>query len=66
MEARRRIKQIRIREMILGGLLRPGVRVSELAMVEALGVSRTPVRLALARLKEEGLLDAIPSGGFAR
>jgi GntR family transcriptional regulator of vanillate catabolism len=27
-------------------------------------VSRTPVRLALVRLEDEGLLQAIPSGGF--
>jgi GntR family transcriptional regulator, vanillate catabolism transcriptional regulator len=28
-------------------------------------VSRTPVRAALARLEEEGLLQALPSGGYA-
>jgi GntR family transcriptional regulator of vanillate catabolism len=43
----------------------PGERLSELQMVERLGVSRTPVRMALVRLQEEGLLEAIPSGGFA-
>jgi GntR family transcriptional regulator, vanillate catabolism transcriptional regulator len=37
----------------------------ELQMVERLGVSRTPVRSALVRLQEEGLLEAIPSGGFS-
>jgi len=54
-----------LRELVLRGELRPGERVSELQMVERLGVSRTPVRMALVRLEEEGLLDAIPSGGFA-
>ena len=54
-----------LREMILGGELSPGTRISELAMVERLGVSRTPVRAALARLEEEGLLETIPSGGYA-
>ena len=34
-------------------------------MVERLGMSRTPVRMALVRLQEEGLLDALPLGGFA-
>ena len=28
-------------------------------------MSRTPVRMALVRLEEEGLIEAIPSGGFA-
>lgn len=54
-----------IREMILNGELLPGARISELAVVDRLGVSRTPVRAALARLREEGLLDPIPSRGYA-
>lgn len=57
--------QLALRDLVLEGKLRPGERVSELQMVERLGVSRTPVRSALARLAEEGLLEAIPSGGFA-
>jgi GntR family transcriptional regulator of vanillate catabolism len=57
--------QVAVRELILQGELNPGERVSELQMVERLGVSRTPVRMALVRLEEEGLLEAIPSGGFA-
>ena len=44
--------------------MRPGERISELQAVETTGVSRTPVRMALVRLEEEGLLEAIPSGGF--
>lgn len=54
-----------VREMILKGELTPGARISELAVVERVGVSRTPVRAALARLQEEGLLEAIPSGGYS-
>lgn len=54
-----------LREWILGGALEPGERLSELVVVERLGVSRTPVRAALLRLEEEGLLEAIPSGGYA-
>lgn len=54
-----------LRDLILNGALPRGERLSELSVVERLGVSRTPVRAALARLAEEGLLEAIPSGGFA-
>jgi GntR family transcriptional regulator of vanillate catabolism len=56
---------LQLRELILGGELSPNQRLSELAVVERLGVSRTPVRAALARLQEEGLVEAIPSGGYA-
>jgi GntR family transcriptional regulator, vanillate catabolism transcriptional regulator len=56
--------QLRLRELIVGGELRPGHRIAELAMVERLGMSRTPIRMALVRLQEEGLLEALPSGGF--
>ncbi len=54
-----------LRDLILSGALQPGERISELSMVERTGVSRTPVRMALVRLEEEGLIEAIPSGGFA-
>jgi GntR family transcriptional regulator of vanillate catabolism len=54
-----------LRELILGNELSPGERISELWVVERLGVSRTPVRAALLRLQEEGLVAPIPSGGFA-
>jgi GntR family transcriptional regulator of vanillate catabolism len=56
--------QLALRDQILSGELRPGQRISELQAVETTGVSRTPVRMALVRLEEEGLLEAIPSGGF--
>ena len=56
--------QLALRDMILSGQLRPGERISELQAVEITSVSRTPVRLALVRLEDEGLLQAIPSGGF--
>src|SRR5215475_3220948 len=57
--------QLALRELILSGDLKPGDRISELAIVERLGVSRTPIRMALVRLEEEGLLELIPSGGFS-
>jgi GntR family transcriptional regulator, vanillate catabolism transcriptional regulator len=57
--------QARLRELILGGELPAGARIAELAIVERLGVSRTPIRAALMRLEQEGLLEALPGGGYA-
>jgi GntR family transcriptional regulator of vanillate catabolism len=57
--------QLRLREMILAGELPSGARIAELAIVEKLGVSRTPIRTALMRLEQEGLLQALPHGGYA-
>jgi GntR family transcriptional regulator, vanillate catabolism transcriptional regulator len=57
--------QLRLREMILAGELPGGARIAELALVERIGVSRTPIRAALMRLEQEGLLDALPNGGYA-
>jgi GntR family transcriptional regulator of vanillate catabolism len=54
-----------LRELLLGGEYPPGQRLSELPLVERLGVSRTPLRLALARLEHEGLIEALPAGGYA-
>jgi GntR family transcriptional regulator, vanillate catabolism transcriptional regulator len=56
---------LRLRELILEGELAAGDRVSEIPLAERLAVSRTPLRLALAQLAHEGLLEAAPSGGFA-
>lgn len=58
-----------IREMLLHGEFSPGERISELplaARLQAAGlsVSRTPLRLALDRLANEGLLRPWPTGGF--
>lgn len=54
-----------IRELILEGVLPPGKRISELSVASRTGISRTPIRAALQRLAEEGLVETIPSGGFA-
>jgi GntR family transcriptional regulator, vanillate catabolism transcriptional regulator len=56
---------LRLRELILSGEFQPGERVSELPLVERIGVSRTPLRLALATLEHEGLLRELPGGGYA-
>ena len=53
-----------LRELIFAGAFLPGERVAELALVERLGVSRTPLRLALLTLEHEGLLETLPGGGF--
>lgn len=53
-----------LREMLFRGEFQPGERISELPMVARLGVSRTPIRLALDRLAHEGLLEVSPTGGF--
>jgi GntR family transcriptional regulator, vanillate catabolism transcriptional regulator len=55
---------LRLRELIFNGHFRPGERMSELPLVELLGVSRTPLRLALAELEHEGLLRTLPGGGY--
>jgi GntR family transcriptional regulator of vanillate catabolism len=55
---------LNLREMLLRGDFKPGERLSELPLVARLGVSRTPIRLALDRLSNEGLLEIWPTGGF--
>jgi DNA-binding GntR family transcriptional regulator len=52
----------RLREMILGGELSVGTRLQEKAFADLLGVSRTPVREAIALLISEGLVTR-SSGG---
>jgi DNA-binding GntR family transcriptional regulator len=47
----------RLREEILHWRLLPGTALSEIDLAERLGVSRTPLRAALARLALEGLVD---------
>lgn len=54
-----------VRDLIVSGMARPGERMSELVLVDRLGLSRTPVRAALAQLAQEGLLEALPGGGYA-
>ena len=55
----------RIRELIVEGILPPGVRVAEATIAERLGVSRTPVRNALPALATEGLLEPAGKRGYA-
>jgi GntR family transcriptional regulator of vanillate catabolism len=53
-----------LRQLLLSGEFAPGTRMSEIPLVERLGVSRTPLRLALAKLEHEGLLEMLAGGGY--
>jgi DNA-binding GntR family transcriptional regulator len=53
---RRQAAERRLREAILRAELEPGERLTEDELAAWLGVSRTPVREALARLASEGLV----------
>lgn len=53
-----------IREMVFSGEVAPGVRLSEVTLSGRLGLSRTPIRAALAQLDQEGVVETIPSGGY--
>jgi GntR family transcriptional regulator of vanillate catabolism len=55
---------VELRQRILGGDLQGGKRLLEVPMAELLQISRTPVREAMSRLVEEGLLERAKSGGF--
>lgn len=53
----------RLRADILEGAVRPGSQLHEVELAESFGVSRGPVREALQRLIQEGLLRAEPHRG---
>jgi DNA-binding GntR family transcriptional regulator len=48
-------------EAIVSGRLAPGQRVRDKELAEQFGVSRVPVREALKRLEEEGLVETVPN-----
>jgi GntR family transcriptional regulator of vanillate catabolism len=54
----------RLRDMIVSGSLPQGERVTETGLAALLQVSRTPVRLALATLEQEDLVEGAPNRGF--
>lgn len=54
-----------IRERILNGTLTFNQVYSETSLAQEIGISRTPVRDAVHLLYQEGLVDIIPSKGFA-
>jgi DNA-binding GntR family transcriptional regulator len=53
-----------IRDKILNFEILPGVKVPDKDIAEEMGISRTPVREALFRLAENGLIHAKPNRGF--
>jgi GntR family transcriptional regulator of vanillate catabolism len=55
---------VRLREMILNGAFAADERITEMELAKSLGVSRTPVRLALGALEHEGLVEGAPNRGF--
>ena len=59
----REVVFLRLRSAILHGELVPGERLMEVKLSQQLGVSRTPVRDAIQRLVEEGLVDLVPRCG---
>ncbi len=55
-----------LRSLIVQGQLPPGARIAERAVVARMGMSRTPVRSALHRLQQEGLVASVGRAGDQR
>lgn len=51
----------RLRDAILDGTLEPDEQLKDAELAEWLGLSRTPIREALARLEEYGLVETKPN-----
>lgn len=59
----RKLVSEKLREAIQSSVLKPGQRLMEIQLAEALGVSRTPVREAMRELEMEGFVIMIPRRG---
>ncbi len=55
---------LEMRELIVCGEFRAGERIPEIPLAARLRVSRTPLRMVLGRLEQEGLVAARPTGGY--
>lgn len=53
-----------LRDRILCGTIAAGTHLQEIPLSQELGVSRTPIRAALALLAAEGLLEYAPKRGY--
>ena len=53
-----------LKEKILKNKLLPGDKLIEMEIASNLGVSRTPVRVALKKLEEDGLVTSFPRKSF--
>ncbi|MEV5705103.1 GntR family transcriptional regulator [Actinoallomurus sp. NPDC052274] len=53
-----------IRRQIIDLTLPPGSSFSEASLAQQWHISKTPVREALARLRRDGLVDALPRAGY--
>ena len=54
---------VELEEEILSGALARGTALGEIALSSRLGVSRTPIRSAIHRLAEEGLVETVANKG---
>lgn len=54
----------RVRARIVSGAIAPGSALRQDALAAALGISKIPLREALHRLEQEGLLRAVANRGF--
>lgn len=54
---------LQLEEEILNGTLKKGDTLTEIALSQKLGVSRTPLRAAIHTLAEEGLVEVVPNKG---
>jgi DNA-binding GntR family transcriptional regulator len=52
-----------LRQRIIRGEYPPGIALSEVALAQAFGISRTPVREAIKQLQVEGLVNVVPRVG---
>lgn len=52
-----------LRNLILTGKIDPGTRMMEIELADEMGVSRTPIREAIRKLEEEGLVIIEPRKG---
>lgn len=52
-----------LRALLLSGELAPGSFVSERQLVDRLGMSKTPIRVAMERLARDGFVEILPQRG---